>query len=403
MATSRAGPGGTRRAGERGLSRSAAGGRATCVAAGSLATRVLRAMRGVCLARLRRAARAGPPAAARIAAAAGAGSVLGMAGCRLPIDSFDPVTARGLAIANLFALTLALSAAVLLLVAGLTIYVLVRYREPGRGASRERGDQEPPQIEGDRRLEIGWTVAPVLLLGALFLLTIRTMSTVAAPERPEAAALRVEVVGHQWWWEFRYPDLGVVTANELHVPVGTPLRLDLAAGDVIHSFWVPQLGWKLDAVPGRTNTMWLRVDRVGTYDGACTEFCGLQHAWMRVRLVAQPAGDFERWLQQQRAPAVEPPPGQESLVARGQQVFLRNTCVNCHTVQGTAAAGRVGPDLTHFGSRQTLGAGIEPNTPEVLRRWVQNAQSVKPGVLMPAYSFSDDDLTALVAYLSALK
>jgi cytochrome c oxidase subunit 2 len=319
------------------------------------------------------------------------------------IESFDPITARGLAIANLFGLTLALSAAVLVLVAGLTVYVLARYREPGRGARQERGDQAPPQIEGDRRLEIGWTVAPVLLLGALFLLTIRTMSTVAAPERPEAAALRIEVVGHQWWWEFRYPDLGVVTANELHVPVGTPLRLDLTAGDVIHSFWVPRLGWKLDAVPGRTNTMWLRVDRAGTYDGACTEFCGVQHAWMRVRLVAQSSGDFERWLQQQRTSTVEPPPGQESLVARGQQVFLRSTCVNCHTVQGTAAAGRVGPDLTHVGSRQTLGAGIEPNTPEVLRRWVQNAQSVKPGVLMPSYRFSDDDLTALVAYLSALK
>ena len=220
------------------------------------------------------------------------------------------------------------------------------------------------------------------------------MSSVNA-ESP--SAMRVEVVGHQWWWEYRYPDLNVVTANELHVPVGVPLRLELTSNDVIHSFWAPQFGWKKDAIPGKTNTMPVQVDQPGVYDGTCTEYCGTQHAWMRVRVVAQSTDEFNAWVQQQQQPASS---SQDPTAARGQQVFTGSTCVNCHTLRGTTANGQVGPDLTHFGSRSIIGAGVLENTPDNLRQWISNPQAIKPGVLMPGYSsLSDDDLTALVTYL----
>jgi cytochrome c oxidase subunit 2 len=318
------------------------------------------------------------------------------------VNSFDPVTSRGLAISTLFVVALVISVAVVLLVFGLVAYVVVRFRG-------HPGDDDPPQVEGNRRLEIFYTATPALLLAVIFVFTISTMRTVAAPV---SQGLRVDVVGHQWWWEFRYPDQGIVTANELHVPVGSPVQLALTGADVVHSFWVPQLGWKQDTVPGRTTFMAFTVDREGVYDGACAEFCGIQHAWMRVRLVAEPRAQFDTWAQVQRAPAAVPapaataPPGTpapQSLVSRGQQIFAHNTCVNCHTIQGTGATGTVGPDLTHLASRATIGAGVQPNTPEHLREWIRNPQGVKPGVLMPGYSFAGGDLDALVAYLGSLR
>jgi len=308
------------------------------------------------------------------------------------IESFNPVTPQGLSIANLFLGVMVLSALIFLLVAGLLTYILMRYR--GRP-----GDPDPPPVHGNRNLEIAWTVAPALILVALFILTLRTMNTVNATV-PEA--LRIRVIGHQWWWEFHYPDRDVVTANEMHVPVGAPVLLEVEAADVIHSFWVPKLGWKKDAVPGRTNPMSVQFDQAGVYDGPCTEYCGLQHAWMRIRVVAEAPDQFEAWIEQQRRPAPERPASDRAL--RGQKLFLRNTCVNCHAVRGTAAAARIGPDLTHFGGRSTLGAGVALNTPENLRRWVRGVQGVKPGALMPNYAeLPDDDLAALVEYLGGLK
>ncbi len=312
------------------------------------------------------------------------------------LDALDPVTARGLAVTQLLGVALGLSGVVVLLVAGLLVYVLARYR--GRAAPAPAA--EPPQIAGSRRLELLYTATPALLVLVLFIASARTLSTVAGESAADAAAMPVEVIGHQWWWELRYPSLGVVTANELHLPVGAPARLLIQGADVIHSFWLPNVGWKQDAIPGKVNPMLVRVDRPGTYSGACAEFCGVQHAWMRVRLVAEPRAQFDAWAQQQAAAAA---PTASGAVAQGQQLFLSSTCVNCHTIRGTAANGTVGPDLTHLASRATIGAGVAASTPDTLRRWVRNAAQLKPGVLMPSYRFSDSDLDALVAYLESLQ
>ncbi len=304
------------------------------------------------------------------------------------MDTFDPVTRQGMAITNLFWLELGVSALLLLLVVGWLVTALVRFRgTPGDGA-------EPRQVHGNRRLEIIWTTAPVLTLGVVFVLMVQTMRAV---EASPSDALPLRVIGHQWWWEFVFPDGQVVTANELHVPLETPLQVRLESVDVIHSFQVPQFGWMRDLVPGKTNQMSFFVERAGTYDGTCNQFCGIQHAWMRVRVVAETRDQFSAWLAQQGQPAA-------ITGVRGEQLFLQNTCVNCHTIRGVSMQGTVGPDLTHVGSRTTLGAGVVDNSPETMRRWIRNAAAIKPGVLMPGYqSLSEADLNALADYLESLK
>jgi cytochrome c oxidase subunit 2 len=304
------------------------------------------------------------------------------------MESFDPVTRQGLEITNLFGIELVISGLLLALVLGWLILALVRFR------AAPDDPTEPPQVHGNRRLEIVWTAVPALTLVVVFVLVVRTMASVDATP-PNAQQL--QVIGRQWWWEFRYPGLGVVTANELHVPVGTGLQVSLSSPDVIHSFWVPQFGMMRDAVPGKTNQMAITVERPGTFVGACNQFCGVQHAWMRVRVVAQPREQFEAWVAQQAAAAA-------SGGSRGQQVFMSNTCVSCHTIRGVSTAAEVGPDLTHFGSRTTLGAGVADNSPDNLRRWIRDPGDFKPGVLMPAFgNLSDADLAALADYLLSLK
>jgi cytochrome c oxidase subunit 2 len=306
------------------------------------------------------------------------------------VDSFNPISSQGLAISNLFWLVLALSLAVFLVVIVPLGYILVRFRA-------RPGDPDPPQVEGNRTLEITWTSGAVALVVILFILTIQTMATVSASS---SQAVAIQVIGHQWWWEYRYPDLQVVTADELRVPVGTTVHLLLDSADVVHSFWVPQFGWKKDVVSGRTNDMWVTLQQAGTFDGTCTEYCGTEHAWMRIRVIAQPRDQFDAWVQQQRQPAAAPA---TAAAQRGQQLFQANTCVSCHTVQGVSS-GQAGPDLTHFGSRTIIGSGVLDNTPENLKRWVRSAQSVKPGVLMPSYdTLSDEDAQALAEYLGGLK
>lgn len=306
------------------------------------------------------------------------------------MPSFDPITAQGVSISNLFNLLLVLSAALFLLVAGLLVYILLRFR--GRP-----GDPDPRQIEGNTRLEIAWTVSPLVLLAVIFVLTVRTMRAVAATQPP---SLHVTVIGHQWWWELQYSDLGFSTANELHLPVGQPVVIELHSADVIHSFWVPQFGWMRDAIPGKTNVMPVRAERAGTYDGACTQFCGTQHAWMRSHVVAQSPAEFDAWVRGQQAAAVAP---NDSLTQQGQAVFLANTCVSCHAIHGTTASASVAPDLTHLASRNTIGGGVADNTPKSLRRWIGDPKAIKPGVLMPGYDLSDADLNALVTYLGGLR
>jgi cytochrome c oxidase subunit II len=304
------------------------------------------------------------------------------------MQSFDPVTRQGLAITNLFWLELALSGLLLAVVIGWLIVALVRFRAPPGDAT------EPAQVDGNRTLELVWTITPALTLAVVFGLMIQTMATVDASE-PGAQPLRV--IGHQWWWEYQYPGLQVETANELHVPVGMPLQLDLESIDVIHSFHVPQFGWMRDTVPGKTNQMSVTVVGRGTFDGTCNQYCGLQHAWMRVVVVSDTVDQFNAWAAQQRQAVT--PSG-----ARGEQVFVQNTCVSCHTIRGLSTAGSAGPDLTHVGGRATLGTGVIDNTPENLQRWIRDVQHIKPGVLMPAFAnLSQADLDALVAYLESLK
>lgn len=305
------------------------------------------------------------------------------------MESFDPVTPQGLSISNLFVLELVISG---LLVALVSIWLgvsLVRFR------ARPGDATEPPQVHGNRTLEIAWTLTPALVLAVVFGLVIQTMGFVNAAA-PGAAPLRV--VGHQWWWEYDYPDAHVVAANELHVPVGAPLQISLQSIDVIHSFHVPQFGWMQDAVPGKANAMSVLVNRPGVYDGACNQYCGLQHAWMRIRVIAEPADQFAAWVTLQSQPVT--PAG-----SRGEQVFVQNTCVACHAIRGLpGATGSVGPDLTHFASRTTIGTGVIDNSAAYLTQWIRNPQALKPGVLMPAFqNLSATDLTALVDYLESLK
>jgi cytochrome c oxidase subunit II len=305
------------------------------------------------------------------------------------MESFDPVTRQGVSITNLFWLELAISAALLALVIGVMAIALVRFRARGENVP------DPPQVRGNRRLELIWTATPAATLVVIFVLVVFTMRTVNAAQDN---AQPLVITGYQWWWQYAYPNQQVIAANELHVPVGVPLQVSLHSADVIHSFHVPRFGWMQDLVPGKTNTMSVLVERPGTFDGTCNQYCGLQHAWMRLRVVAEPPDQFNAWLAQQAAPAA--PTG-----SRGEQVFQQNTCVACHTIRGlNGAAGTVGPDLTHLGSRATLGAGVVDNTPDNLRAWISDAQAVKPGVLMPAFSsLPPSDLDALVQYLEALK
>jgi cytochrome c oxidase subunit 2 len=304
------------------------------------------------------------------------------------LESFDPVTRQGLAITNLFGLELAISGILLAVVVVWLGMAVLRFR------ARPADATEPAPVHGNRRLELIWTLTPAAILVVVFFLVIETMRSVNASA---ADAQPIRVVGHQWWWEFDYPNLQVVTANELHVPVGASLQVSLQSVDVIHSFHVPQFGWMRDAIPGKTNQMSIFVDRQGTFAGTCNQYCGLQHAWMRVLVVAESADQFSTWVRQQQQSVT--PSG-----VRGEQVFLQNTCVNCHTIRGVSQMGNVGPDLTHVGSRTTLGSGVVDNTADNLGRWLRNPSSIKPGVLMPAYqSLSAADLTALVDYLESLK
>ena len=297
---------------------------------------------------------------------------------------FNSISAQGQAISNLFILILLIATAILILVTGLVLYASFRYR-------RRSDEGEPKQVFGHRNLEIAWTAAPAVLLAVLAVLTLYTMR-LADPSAAASAQPDVVITGHQWWWEVRYPQSGLVTANEIHLPAGQKMLAEIDSADVIHSFWVPQLGRKMDAIPGRPNHLWLEADTPGTYLGTCAEYCGTQHAWMRIRVIVQPPAEFDAWRQQQlQAPTI--PSGEAS---QGQKIFTQKTCVACHT-RG------IGPDLTHVGSRETLAAGVLENTPANMARWLKNPQAVKPGSYMPNFNLTDAEVKALTAYLEASK
>ena len=310
---------------------------------------------------------------------------------------FAPVSTPAFAIRELSILVFAIVIAIFVVVAALTVYAIVRYR-------RRPGDdgREPPQVYGSAQIELAWTVVPFLIVIVLFLTTARYIFAIEG-RAPTPGALEVTIVGHQWWWEIRYPGLGVVTANELHVPVSDPARptptfLTLQSADVIHSFWIPQLAGKTDVIPGKTNRSWIDPRTPGVYVGQCAEFCGLQHAGMLLRAIVHPKEEFDRWVAAQRTMAADVPAAHA-----GRDVFTSLACINCHAVRGTPANGVFGPDLTHLMSRDTLGAGVAPNTRENLRAWVRDPAALKPGALMPAMQVSDEQLDGLVAYLVTLR
>lgn len=264
-------------------------------------------------------------------------------------------------------------------------------------ASRTEGPA--PQIHGNTRLEIAWTVLPLVILAVVFGLMVGTMREIGASSVTSGApAMRVIARGFQWWWEFRYPTgSGEVTAaNEMHIPSGTVIDVQLEAGDVIHSFWVPELAGKTDMIPGKTNHLRLYAPRPGVFQGQCAEFCGPEHAWMRLTIVAEPAADFQRWLDGQAA-------ARTAGSGDGEQIFVSNVCASCHTIRGTAAKGAAGPDLTHVGSRTTLGAGVLKNDAAAMRSWLLDPQRYKPSSFMPRVPLTDAEIAALVTYLEGLK
>jgi cytochrome c oxidase subunit II len=311
-------------------------------------------------------------------------------------NMFVPVSPPADMIRELSWLVFGISAGIFLVVTGVLVYCILRYRE------RPGDDREPPQVYGSNQIELAWTLVPTLIVLVLFLATARTINDLEL-RSPPAGSLDVTLVGHQWWWEIRYPELGIVTANELHVPVSIspttrPTFLRLESADVIHSFWVPQLAGKTDVIPNRANTMWFEPRQTGTYLGQCAEYCGTQHAHMLLRVIVHSPEDFDAWVASQKAPQVVDP-----AVGEGRRVFEATACVSCHTLGGTDANGTFGPDLTHLMSRETIGAGAATNTPDNLRRWVTDPSGIKPGALMPAMKLSDQKIDELTAYLVSLK
>jgi cytochrome c oxidase subunit II len=323
---------------------------------------------------------------------------MGASNANIPPSSvFQAVSTPAHEINTIAFFVLSITAVIFLIVGGLLAYSIVRFRLRSGDDGRE-----PPQVYGSNPIEFAWTMVPVLIVFVLFLTTARVIYGVQAHPRPPGA-LSVRVIGHQWWWEFRYPGLGIVTANELHVPVSdpatpTPTFLDLESADVAHSFWVPRLAGKTDVIPNKKNTMWIDPHVPGTYLGQCAEFCGTEHAMMLLRVVVESRPDFDNWVATQKQP-----PQVDPTVARGRQVFESTACVNCHTVAGTAADGRFGPDLTHLMARETIGSGVAMNTRDHLRIWVADPSVMKPGALMPAMGLDNQDLDALVDYLVTLR
>ena len=376
----------------------------------------------------------------------------------------DPRSPQARAIADLFSDTLIVCAVIFAIVTVMITLAILRFRDrsaaPSHGAPEAGAvkDPGPPQIEGNTRLEIGWTIAPVLVLIGIFALTVRAMN---GSDPPADRAPDITIIGHQWWWEVRYKS-GVVTANEIHIPAGKALVVAVESADVIHDFWVPDLARKIDAIPGRTSTIWLEADAPGNYVGACAEYCGVQHAWMRILVIADTPENYANWETRNLAPSPAPaapavpkssatlalalvpasPAGASAAgsssatsatsapspvagaalatgdASQGAQLFNHMTCVECHAINGNGSAqtvtnvdsgvnnvvgAKAGPDLTHLASRATLGAGVMRNSPTELARWLKDPQAVKEGCHMPNVQLSDSQIADFVSYLETLQ
>ena len=310
---------------------------------------------------------------------------------------FAPASTPAKSIADLSVFVLVITGIIFVVVFGLLVYSVVKFR--GRAVDAGR---EPAQVYGSTQIELAWTIIPTLIVVVLFLATARVIHAIQDAPEP-AGALDVIVIGHQYWWEFRYPKLGIVTANELHIPVSdpshpTPTFLQLLSADTDHSFWVPELAGKTDLIPNHPNRMWMEPQSTGVFVGQCAQYCGVQHAKMLLRVSVDSPAEFAEWVRGQQQPAV-----QDTSAEAGRRVFESNACMNCHAVGGTPADGRFGPDLTHLMSRATIAAGAAENTPDNLRLWIQNPSAIKPGSLMPAMKLSDADLNSVVSYMETLR
>ncbi len=307
----------------------------------------------------------------------------------------DAKSPQATATANFSWLLFGVAAVVFIIVTVLLLLAIIRSRRT------QLADDAYPQ---DRRaitlIIFGGAVVPAMVLLALMALSVVLDRASAAPEN---SSVNIEVIGHQWWWEVHYPDQNLTTANEIHVPVNQPITIHVTSADVIHSFWIPQLNGKIDMIPGQTSAMSFEANQIGNFRGECAEYCGAQHAHMALMVVSESSDQFNQWLTNQTKPAPAPDPNTQPNLFKGQQAFLTSSCVYCHTIKGTNASGRLGPDLTHIGSRLTIGAGVLSNNPGNLGNWILNSQTIKPGNLMPPTNLNSDQVQAIVAYLQSLQ
>jgi len=314
-----------------------------------------------------------------------------------PTNIFAPASTPAQSIFDLSRFVLIVTGAIFVVVFTLLAYAVVKFRNTHASDGRE-----PAQIYGSTQVELAWTVIPVLIVVVLFLTAARVIAAIQNAARP-SNALEVTVVGHQFWWEYRYPSLKIVTANELHIPVSdpahpTPTYLTLLSADTDHSFWVPRLGGKTDLIPNHPNRMWMDPQEPGLYLGQCAQYCGTQHAKMLLRVYADTPEDFDRWVQEQSRPARVSP-----AISEGQRIFERTACINCHTIAGTPANGTFGPDLTHLMSRQTIASGSTKNTLANLVAWIYNPEVIKPGSKMPSMGLSTLQAAQIAEYLATLR
>lgn len=312
-------------------------------------------------------------------------------GANNPQTAFNPRSDYANQGLDLFVLTIIMGVGVGVLVEAVLIWAAIRYR-------RRSGDPLPPQIHGSTIIEVVWTTLPVIAVGFILFETLPVIFGTQAPAPP--SSMDVDVIGHQFWWEFQYPNSNVVTANELHLPVGQTANLVLKSEDVIHSFWIPALGGKRDAFPGHTNYIWMTPNSVGEFPGQCYQLCGYSHGNMRERAVIESPSDFQAWLTSQQQPAAQPT---DPTAAEGGQLFQTRGCAACHTIAGTPAQGKVGPNLTHVASRGVIAGSILQNTPQELRAWLKDPPGIKPGSIMPNLGLNDHELDVLVAYLQSLQ
>lgn len=327
-------------------------------------------------------------------AALSASLFLFLAACasNAPQDTLKPKGPVSRQIDHLINPVFIVAGVVFVLVEGLVLLVVLKFRA-------KPDSPEPEQIHGNTRLEVGWTLAPALILLAVAVPTIATIFDLSKkPQNP----VNITVIGHQFWWEYRYDDLGVITANELRLPVGRPVELTLKSEDVIHSYWIPPLGGKTDVVPGRENHMHFEADAPGEYLGQCTEFCGASHANMRAKAIAMTPPDFDAWVAGQKAPSVKASAGTAG--EPGSLLFAQKGCGGCHTIEGVSE-GKVGPNLSHFATRTSFAGSIFQNNDQNLRRWLRDPQGEKPGnkMLIPGGPLKPDEITQLIAYLNTLR